>query len=298
MKCVTSIHVSTTPYPVPCGKCYACLANNRAQWIFRLLCEFYANKLALFVTLTYDEKHLPYSTQVGEDTIFFSIDGRYPGKDVNGYVPSVCKRDVQLFIKRLRKSIEPEKCRYFVTAEYGTKTKRPHYHMLLFLQTYEREKYYNAVENAWPFGHVDFGDCEPASIAYCTKYCLKDTQTPIGASKPFRLMSSKPSLGDIGYQQYIEHASDINFHRTSFKNYRAATPRLWRDKFMNAKDEEEKNILQAERMQRLGEVEYKKYELWKKLHPHSTFTDYVEYLRHAKELKEEIIKNHLTKTKL
>lgn len=64
----------------------------------------------LFLTLTYDNKHLP--------------------KDY-----SLKKRDAQLFNKRLRRLIErserPKQYKYFLCGEYGPMTSRPHYHAVL-----------------------------------------------------------------------------------------------------------------------------------------------------------------------
>lgn len=41
-------------------------------------------------------------------------------------------RDLDLFIKRLRKSLEPLKFRYFAVGEYGSRSQHPHYHVFLF----------------------------------------------------------------------------------------------------------------------------------------------------------------------
>lgn len=309
MDCVSPIHVRTTDFPVPCGKCYACLANNRAQWIFRIECEYHAHPFALFVTLTYSDDFLPYlvngvNSLTGEEMIkFISKDGRFFYKnDVNdiyiSVTPSVNKRDIQLFVKRLRKSLSPNKCRFFCTAEYGKKTSRPHYHLIMFFDTVERKRLYDLITQCWPFGNVQFGECEPASIAYTTKYCLKETKAPEGALKPFRLMSNRPAIGDIGYKKYLSDVSADCFHRTNYKNLRAATPRLWRDKYLNSFDEEDKNIIQAERLAVLAKRAENKYERWHREHPNGTLYDYSEYLRYSRSLKEELIKKRLTSTKL
>ena len=54
-----------------------------------------------FVTLTYDEDHLPLDR-------------------------SVSRREVQLFMKRLRKAISPLRVRFFACGEYGERFGRPH----------------------------------------------------------------------------------------------------------------------------------------------------------------------------
>lgn len=63
-------------------------------------------------------------------------------KNLSG-IAVLSKRDVQLFLKRLRKYVYKntrERLRYFIVGEYGPKTYRPHYHLLLFFssdKTYE-----------------------------------------------------------------------------------------------------------------------------------------------------------------
>lgn len=127
----------------------------------------------MFVTLTYDDEHV-YINEKG--------------------VPSVNKRDMQLFMKRLRK-LYPKKLRYFVTAEYGDTTHRPHYHGLFFFSCPRTPRIYDDIQNAWQNGFCQFGEIETGSITYCTKYCLKKTAPPPDADKVFRLFSSRPGLG-------------------------------------------------------------------------------------------------------
>lgn len=96
----------------PCGKCLYCLEKRRVPWTVRLTHErrFWSRFgiTTYFVTLTYDELNLP--------------------KD------GVSKRDIQLFLKRLRKyyaSLESNPLKYFCVSEYGPTTHRAHYHLIL-----------------------------------------------------------------------------------------------------------------------------------------------------------------------
>lgn len=68
----------------------------------------YAN--VWFVTLTYDDEHLPLSPS-GLPTLRYS--------------------DVQKFLKRLRTN-SGQKFRYFAASEYGDRTQRPHYHLIIY----------------------------------------------------------------------------------------------------------------------------------------------------------------------
>lgn len=73
-----------------------------------------------FVTLTYDDLHVPKSyypdPETGEAHTSFTL----------------CKRDFQLWMKRLRKKFSDDKIRFFACGEYGGQTKRPHYHVIVF----------------------------------------------------------------------------------------------------------------------------------------------------------------------
>lgn len=135
---------------VPCGKCAVCLQNKRSDWFIRLREEWKISKSAWFITLTYNDENLPV-TEFGEI--------------------SLCKRDIQLFIKRLRKTTS-EKIRYFVCGEYGSNTNRPHYHMLLFNFNYAINDVKKYVNNCWNCGNVDVGFVTDRSINYTAKYII------------------------------------------------------------------------------------------------------------------------------
>lgn len=73
--------------PVPCGKCPNCLTRRANGWAFRIMHQERVSVSSLWVTLTYD----PHSVRITP----------------NGYMTLV-KRDVQLFIKRIRKAIHSD----------------------------------------------------------------------------------------------------------------------------------------------------------------------------------------------
>nr|WAE43903.1 MAG: replication initiator protein [Microviridae sp.] len=112
------------------------------------------NNKASFITLTYDDEHLPPNA-------------------------SLVKNDLQLFFKRLRKSLEPykRKIKYFASGEYGSTTNRPHYHMIVFgldLSKDDKQFIINAWHNCdWKNPHIlqkSFGIAEPDSINYVSAY--------------------------------------------------------------------------------------------------------------------------------
>lgn len=175
MKCLNPVLVRSPSgmlNHVPCGKCIECLHRRRLDWSFRLLQELKVSSSACFLTLTYDDEHLPYGS-----------DG----------LPTVVKSDVQLFMKRLRSRVS-NGVRFFAVGEYGSKTFRPHYHILLF--NVPPERLYSSVVCSWTYGNPYFGDVNEASIMYTAKYCLGYVQSfSAEQERPFMLCSRRPAIG-------------------------------------------------------------------------------------------------------
>lgn len=212
-----------TYYYVRCGKCEACLSLRRSQWAFRLTKELENSESAYFLTLTYDDEHLPYDKKVVN------------GEEV--YVQTVCKKDVQLFFKRLRKSIQPFKIRYFLVSEYGPKTFRPHYHLILFnFPNALKRKLDDYLQNAWNLGFITVAPVNSSRINYVCSYCLDYSMLPKHLNKNFMLCSRRPGLGHA----YLEHNNTVSYHRNNMdfngyvisgtKPYKIPLPRYYRDK--------------------------------------------------------------------
>lgn len=150
MACLQPISIwnTTGRHTVPCSKCAFCLRSKRSEWIFRLQQEAKTQKMpAHFLTLTYDEKHVP--RYKGNRTLWF--------------------RHLQLYFKRLRKA--GAKLKYVAVGEYGTKTLRPHYHVLLWT-----DSTHELLQEKWHHGNVHFGQLTTASIAYTLKYIVQPKQ--------------------------------------------------------------------------------------------------------------------------
>lgn len=193
---------------VPCGKCLACLSNKRYDWSCRIMEEQKVSSSAMFVTLTYSEKYLPNC--------------------------GVVKRHLQLFFKRLRKKCP--KIRYYAVGEYGSITRRPHYHIILFNGNE------NAVRSEWtlfnkvrnrrePIGIVHIGQVTEASVQYCTKYVIQKNDFPEGLNPSFALMSRGYGLG----LSYLSDAM-VAWHRNADRLYmvkygqKLRLPRYYKEK--------------------------------------------------------------------
>lgn len=154
------------PISVPCGRCIQCKKRKTSEWSFRLMQQDKTAYISSFVTLTYDTAHVPISKK--------------------GYM-SVSKGDIQLFFKRLRKSLPNVQVIYFLAAEYGPQTFRPHYHCILFNAPAEN------IRRAWGAGDVHIGTVTGASVGYTLKYITKPGIIPLHTNDDrqpeFRLMS-------------------------------------------------------------------------------------------------------------
>jgi hypothetical protein len=207
--------------PVPCGKCPACLKRKTSGWSFRLIKEGDISKSALFVTLTYENENLHYTEK--------------------GF-KNLSKADVQKFFKRLRK-LSCNKLKYYAVGEYGSKTCRPHYHIILFNANRE------IVHKAWtldkkPIGSIFIGDVTDASIGYTLKYMSKKGKIPVHKNddrqKEFQLMSKGLGKNYLTEKMIRWHKDDLeNRMYVPIKdNKKIAMPRYYKDKMYS---ESEKN---------------------------------------------------------
>lgn len=118
----------------------------------------------------------------------------------DGEILSVSKLDLQLFFKRFRNLLKTryeisEKVQYFVVAEYGPKTFRPHYHGLLYFNDRRTfEVYSDALHSAWLYGRIDFSTSRGKCGGYCAKYVNSVATLPhilqVSSFLPFKIHSN------------------------------------------------------------------------------------------------------------
>lgn len=155
-----------------CGKCLHCRVNKKTEWTSRLLLEARSHPCVQFVTLTYNDEHLP---------------------EGNNLSP----RDVQLFLKRLRVNharAGGAPFRFFLCAEYGLRTGRAHYHLIL----YGRGVAPGLVDQSWGLGFVKVEVAGAASLSYVSGYVVKkylNQSDYVGKVKPFIRCSNRPGIG-------------------------------------------------------------------------------------------------------
>lgn len=98
---------------------------------------------------------------------------------------TLVKRHHQLFLKRVRRALEPGVLRFFLCGEYGDNGGRPHYHALLFGIDFPDQVFWcsspsgeplyvsDALHALWGMGQCLIGEITEASAAYVARYALK-----------------------------------------------------------------------------------------------------------------------------
>lgn len=93
---------------------------------------------------------------------------KYP---VSNRIPYICARDLDLFLKRLRSYYPDEKLRYYAVSEYGPRTFRPHWHLLLFSNSERFSKtVLENVSKAWSYGRCDASLSRGFAASYVASY--------------------------------------------------------------------------------------------------------------------------------
>lgn len=107
---------------VPCGTCAECRQVYYDSLYQRAIVESQSSYM-YFVTLTYDDKHIPHLTLPSGLDVYFS-----------DYT------HIKDLFKRLRnRGVIDRPFRYLCVNEYGDKRSRPHFHLLLFVAKYDTD---------------------------------------------------------------------------------------------------------------------------------------------------------------
>lgn len=148
---------SGEPLVIGCGRCLGCRLRNREGWKVRLMDEASLHECNSFVTLTYAPQNLPPHGSL-----------RYA--------------DVQGFLKRLRRRIEPLQVRFYCRPEYGPTTFLPHYHLSLHGFDFPDRRLWRTTDadcpsyvsdlltETWGLGHCECSDLTPQSCGYVANH--------------------------------------------------------------------------------------------------------------------------------
>lgn len=226
------------PRTIPCGRCIGCRLERSRQWAVRCMHEASLYENNCFITLTYDDAHLPYDH-------------------------SLNVRHCQLFMKRLRKSYSGLErvensypIRFFMCGEYGDQRDRPHYHACLFnfdfpdrelWSTNEAGNLYTSeiLQELWPYGFSTIGNVTFDSAAYVARYIMKKrlgkdqadyyeyfdeiTGVIYDRSPEFVVMSRRPGIAKGWFDEFYDEVYNEDFVLINGK--RCKPPRFYDNKF-------------------------------------------------------------------
>lgn len=151
-----------TKIELPCGYCITCQEEKARQWAVRIHHEAQMHESNSFVTLSYDDEHLPPNNSLRFD-------------------------DLYGFWKRLRTHLKRKheaKLKFFAAGEYGDLTQRPHYHACIFGQDFtegatrvrggDQPLWTCAwLANLWGHGFVAVGQLTFETARYTASYVVK-----------------------------------------------------------------------------------------------------------------------------
>lgn len=180
-------YVGSAGLPFGCGQCMPCRFNKRRIWMHRIMLEAALYESNSFVTLTYDDEHLPAGGTLVPD-------------------------HYRLWLNRLRGRVAPSRFRFFLVGEYGDESQRPHYHAALFgfptcdfgdtriSCTKKPCHWCHLVRDTWGHGNIMLGRLEDDSAGYMAGYVTKkmthkDDLRLNGRHPEFGRMSLKPGIG-------------------------------------------------------------------------------------------------------
>jgi len=235
------------PFRLPCGKCLACCLNTAREKGIRAWHESKYHADSIFLTLTYDDKHLPG--------------------------PKLHVPDSQNFIKRLRRSLN-HPIGVVTTGEYGTKTRRPHWHYLIFGwspsdKTKSRETDFGStftsglVDSLWESrGRHEIGAVTLESASYVARYGAKALGETDPAFRPHHRTGSKRALGKAWIIDNHKHALSNGFIVLPDGNVgkipryytdwaRREVPELWKHYVTEVRPELEKRAAEKQRREEL-----------------------------------------------
>lgn len=207
---------------VRCGHCLNCKVARTKEWSLRLAMEatrYNAGEIA-FVTLTFSEQNVWTFNEDGE------------------LVKTLWVKDVQDYMKRVRTNLKRNygyrgKVRYYACGEYGPKTHRPHYHLLVFgIPTYCQ----SVLADSWSFGFTCIKPFFPETCVYVAGYIQKKLYGEVGSyvyegiEPPFSTCSHH--LGEDWFFKPSNYENIVHNGFVMFQGYKHAIPRTFRRKML------------------------------------------------------------------
>lgn len=171
------------PFQLPCGKCIECRLEHARETAIRCVHEASCYENNIFLTLTYSDEHVPQKLHKRDFQLFMKSLRNEIFKD---FIQKFGKYNWSLLSKKERKEVfAPHKIGVLYVGEYGEKTKRPHWHAIIFnysptdktpkYTTSSGEKVFTSetIDALWNKGRTELGSVTFESAGYVARYSAK-----------------------------------------------------------------------------------------------------------------------------
>lgn len=257
------------PQQVPCGQCIGCRLERSRQWAIRCVHEASLFEHNCFITLTYDDDHLPDDRSL--EMKHFQDFMKRLRKRFQGFQPVTLDEfdeDLGISVPVTRYPI-----RFYHCGEYGEKFRRPHYHAVLFNYDFLDKVFWKDVngsklflsaslQDLWPHGFSTIGNVTFESAAYCARYIMKkklgkgswmsyadiDFETGEVLSerkKEYTTMSRRSGIGKGWFDKYLE---DVYPNDNVVVNGRKMRPPRYYDSLYEIKYSSDFRLIKQQRL--------------------------------------------------
>lgn len=266
---------------IPCGQCLGCRIKYSQDWANRMMLELDYHKTAYFITLTYDQEHVPrHKYTLGTyDPLTDTFVNESTGEVIDVFEVqeslSLEPDDLKNFFKILRqdqvRNHNGNKIRFYACGEYGSLTHRPHYHAIVYSLVLDDLKPYGAspketgdsfqyyvsdrLDAIWGRGRVLVANVSWETCAYVARYILKKQSTKesdfyemFNIYPEFTRMSRKPG---IARQWFEDHPNEVypedRIHLAMKNSGKTIRPPKYYDKLYDAEYPEQMKKIKAQR---------------------------------------------------
>jgi len=231
-----------------------CRIAKAREWATRLMheCDYY--NYSSFLTLTYDNDHIPEDKSLSKDALqkFFKRVRRRLECIPNDILVS----QYQITLNSRQKPA----IKYFACGEYGDQFGRPHYHAIIFGISPFSAGILTLLKECWPYGFIKAGTVTYDSCRYVADYVQKKyngtKQKEVYGEKqpPFQLQSQGLGLQyALDNQDRLISSLSITIHGTE-----VGIPRYYTKKLLIPKEARAQKTLDAKAERRKGFNEYYK----------------------------------------
>lgn len=265
---------------IPCQNCIGCRLEYSRQWATRGYLESKEYDENYFVTLTYNEGHLPQAEEIETSKGITYTD---PGDWEGTLVPEDLTRFIKNVRQKWKRKFKHDGIRFMACGEYGEEGQRPHYHIIFFNlpipteDLYEptilnKQWYYKShlLEECWtkdgetePRGFVNISEASWNDIAYVARYITKkingeiseDHYAELGQEKEFFRVSRMPGIGENYFKKHWEeiYKNDEIIIRNNAGAIRMQPPKYF-DRLLEQMDPEKMEEVKAKRKKRAKNV--------------------------------------------